>query len=236
MTQAAAGWYPDPDPAQASDPRRVRYWDGTGWTEHVSQLAPEPTAYQQSYQPQTGYYSPGYGYPQAGYYNVSSRETTPDGAALAGWWMRVLAQFLDGLILIPLYAVVAVPLLVAQWDSLSQWSDDMQYATDNGTADPPFPWVFWVAILMTMLVSLLYQFLFLLWKQATPGKLITGLRVRLRERPELPAGAIGLRMLCVFLVGLCSIAVLLDYLWPLWDGNRQALHDKMAKTNVVKIR
>jgi uncharacterized RDD family membrane protein YckC len=26
---------------------------------------------------------------------------------------------------------------------------------------------------------------------------------------------------------------LLDYLWPLWDSKRQALHDKIADTQVV---
>jgi uncharacterized RDD family membrane protein YckC len=30
--------------------------------------------------------------------------------------------------------------------------------------------------------------------------------------------------------------VLLDYLWPLWDDKKQALHDKVAKTNVVRTR
>ena len=28
----------------------------------------------------------------------------------------------------------------------------------------------------------------------------------------------------------------LDYLWPLWDDKKQAIHDKIAKTNVVRIR
>ena len=48
MTAASAGWYPDPE-----DPRRVRYWSGTGWTTHVHApadatdvpaLSPEPAA------------------------------------------------------------------------------------------------------------------------------------------------------------------------------------------------
>jgi hypothetical protein len=29
---------------------------------------------------------------------------------------------------------------------------------------------------------------------------------------------------------------LLDDLWPLWDDKKQAIHDKLAKTNVVRIR
>jgi uncharacterized RDD family membrane protein YckC len=38
------------------------------------------------------------------------------------------------------------------------------------------------------------------------------------------------------LVGaLTSVYWLLDNLWPLWDGKRQALHDKVARTNVVRL-
>lgn len=246
MTQTPAGWYPEPDPSAAGATGRLRYWDGTRWTDHVHDPAAPPAAgpvaqHQQSsptpgFPTHTGYYDPGYGYPPIGYAPETSRETTPDGAALAGWWMRGLALVLDAVLVLPLYAVVVVPLIAAQWDTVSQWSDDMQYAADNGLADPPIPWVFWAAFGLCVLTSLVYQFVFLWWKQATLGKLITGLRVRLRERPELPVGAIGLRMLGTFLIGLCSIAVLLDYLWPLWDGNRQALHDKMARTNVVRVR
>jgi len=231
MTQTPPGWYPDPDPASAGQPGRLRYWDGATWTEQVHD--PAPPIYGQ--QP-TGYYAPSPYQDNYAYYDVANRDTTPDGVPLAGWWWRVLALFLDGLIQLPLFALAAAPLVALQWDTWSRWIDDLQYAADNNTADPPMPGAFWLLILVAIVVQLAYQFLFLLWKQATPGKLITGLRVRLRERPELPAGAIGMRMLGVFLLGLCWIGQLLDYLWPLWDGKRQALHDKMAKTNVVKIR
>ena len=30
-----------------------------------------------------------------------------------------------------------------------------------------------------------------------------------------------------------GLVQLLDFLWPLWDDKRQALHDKVAGTNVV---
>ncbi len=37
--------------------------------------------------------------------------------------------------------------------------------------------------------------------------------------------------------GLTSgILSLVNYLWPLWDKDRQALHDKMVSTYVVKLR
>ena len=32
------------------------------------------------------------------------------------------------------------------------------------------------------------------------------------------------------------IVGLLAALWPLWDDKRQALHDKLAKTQVVRTR
>ena len=33
-----------------------------------------------------------------------------------------------------------------------------------------------------------------------------------------------------------GLLLLLDYLWPLWDDKNQALHDKLARTNVVLSR
>jgi uncharacterized RDD family membrane protein YckC len=39
------------------------------------------------------------------------------------------------------------------------------------------------------------------------------------------------------LVGsVVTIYLFLDVLWPLWDSRRQALHDKVARTVVVKVR
>ena len=108
-----------------------------------------------------------------------------------------------------------------------------------------------------LVVGLLYFALLLRWKGATVGMLATGLRVRLRERPgRLPWRTIAVRVLVLYafnlalLVGLLSgstavlvlllVAALLfqvlNYLWPLWDSKRQALHDKAARTNVVRVR
>ena len=101
--------------------------------------------------------------------------------------------------------------------------------------------------LVAFVVGLLYTFGFLIWKQATPGKLAVGLRVRLRESPELPfsaillrwatqSGAPGLLGLVPFVGFLAGLFSFLNVLWPLWDDKNQAIHDKVAKTNVVRTR
>lgn len=264
MTQTPAGWYPEPDPAYADRPGRLRYWDGQRWTDHVHEPTPQPpvvppvvpapvapqapeqgqppaypgygdpSPYQQPYgqtygqQPAAQYGQGPYG--QQPYYQQFQQEprgTTPDGVPLAGWGWRVLAKILDAIIAIPLYLLVAWPIAASQWDSLKTFAED-----ETGTVDTP-P-VIWLIVLAIMVVGLLYEIVFLLWKQATPGKMVVGLRVRLRDAPDLPAGTVFARVGSAFLISLCSIGSLLDYLWPLWDSKNQALHDKVAKTNVVR--
>jgi uncharacterized RDD family membrane protein YckC len=102
----------------------------------------------------------------------------------------------------------------------------------------------WMGIVF-LTVALLCEIGFLKAFRATPGKLLLGLEVRLRDAPGPLswrtvllrwAGKHGIGLLQIIpfgaiLTGLYSLA---DYLWPLWDSNRQALHDKLAGTNVVR--
>jgi uncharacterized RDD family membrane protein YckC len=39
-----------------------------------------------------------------------------------------------------------------------------------------------------------------------------------------------------FIGSIVGSYALVDGLWPLWDDRRQALHDRLARTNVVRIR
>jgi uncharacterized RDD family membrane protein YckC len=104
-----------------------------------------------------------------------------------------------------------------------------------------------VYVLVTLAVELVYHAGFLKALAATPGKLALGLRVRRREAPgPLSWRTVLLRWVGQYAPGLLgllpllgvvgSLYRLLDGLWPLWDGHRQALHDKLAGTNVVKRR
>ena len=74
-----------------------------------------------------------------------------------------------------------------------------------------------------------------------------GLEVRLWERPgPLSWGTVLARWFAQNVSGLLQavpvvnlvtwVYPLLDCLWPLWDGRRQSLHDKLARTCVVRRR
>ncbi len=232
MTQIPADWYPDPEPSHPV-PGRLRYWDGQQWTAHLHDPVPV--------------YAPGY--PVA-----PVIPCTPDGQQIAGWWQRVLAAVIDWFVLLPIQALVLAPVIVLRWGSVNSWIDEFDARLESDVADP-FPPFFFEPIMLTILLivglgfltTALYNVMFLRWKQATPGKLVVGLRVRRREAPgPLPWSTILLRVGTVMGLGLLSnapfmgwflsLVVLLNYLWPLWDEKKQALHDKVAGTNVVQVR
>jgi uncharacterized RDD family membrane protein YckC len=145
--------------------------------------------------------------------------TTPDGAPLAGWG----------------------------WHDLTRSIDTGGEAPSGTALQRELARTFLLIGLINTAINFAYHVGFLMWKQATPGKLMLGLRVRRRDVPgPMPWGTVLLRWLTQFgpsVVGtiqyvnyLISVYTLLDGLWPLWDGKRQALHDKAAKTNVVRVR
>ena len=242
MTQIPAGWYPDPDTSNPQAPRGQRYWDGQQWTTHV---APPPGAAGPGMPP----YAP---MPAAAGGPVVA--TTPDGQVLSGWWRRVGAYLIDWLI------IGLVSMLVG-WRWMSQiftaYGDlvrEAMRAADKGQPVPSSTSLMSEVLVPILVVSLIavavnfvYNVAFLKWKAATPGKLALGLRIRLRERPgPLSWSTVLLRWLgqewyrVVGLVpmvgGFLGLYMLVDDLWPLWDDKKQALHDKVAKTNVVRVR
>ena len=189
------------------------------------------------------------------YSGATTHATTPDGQFLAGWWARVGAYLLDGIIVTVVGGLLASPWLGDVYDAYRAFFDQVIRDAEAGrqTSDATMT-AFQESIvgpmmtiaLIYLVVGFVYQVGFLMAVQATPGKLALGLRVRLRERPELPVGAILLRWasqsgytilgVVPFVGSLLGLYWLLDHLWPLWDGKKQAIHDKIARTNVVRVR
>ncbi len=249
------GWHPDPVPPQPGQQPQLRYWDGARWTEHTAP-AEAPAATEQYAAPQQYAAPPAYpqvyGTPYAGAYaGAKPPPTTPDGVRLAGWWQRVLALVIDGILIGIVAGIVAFPWARDVFNTYSDWFDEALNAdsstpdTSQLQSDIAKP----IAIIGAINIALgfVYNVGFLMWKQATPGKLILGLRVRLRERPgPMPLATVLLRWVGQYAIGIIGLIPiigslsfmysLLNYLWPLWDDKKQAIHDKLAKTNVVRIR
>ena len=250
MTQIPAGWYPDPDP-QAPDPKGQRYWDGQQWTEHVQPPVGQVPAGQAGYGSAPAY-APMAPYAGGGQVAVA---TTTDGQELAGWWLRVAAYLIDGIVVSLLSSILAFPWVRQVVDAYADFISEAMDAARSGSgavpdqgqlmADITGPLA--VVSLIGLVVSLAYHVGFLRWKSATPGKLLLGMRVRLRETPgQMSYGTILKRWAGQFWYAVVSIVPvigaigslwpLVDGLWPLWDSKKQALHDKVAATNAVRVR
>lgn len=220
---ATPGWYPDPTGSYG----QLRYFDGQQWTEHRAAAAGSTRPY--------------------GVAPERSR-TTPDGRPLASWGARLGAWVLDGLIGGAIFAVVLAPLWISVFrgmlHNMQHWVD-----THPSGASPTDPFFIYdgqgTALVWLLVLSLLLQWAYVIgfwrWKQATPGKLMLGLRIEYRDSTDrLTWGAILQRWLVQYAValvyGVGGIFLLLDGLWPLWDQQSQALHEKWPGTNVVRTR
>lgn len=165
---------------------------------------------------------------------------TEDGVPLAAWGLRLAARLIDTLVLLPFT-------LLLSWNTIggvvSHLLDVTRQQQVSGTFDPLAVYdqrtLRDVAVisLIGLGLSLVYELAFLLWRAATPGKLLLGLRVR-RWRAGEPLSAAVVARRWLGFQGLGQVLgapwTLIDCLWPLWDRRRQALHDKVASTCVVR--
>lgn len=261
VTNTPAGWYDDPAAAGM-----LRYWDGVQWT---AQAAPKPVAPPQPGQPPvvptqqwTGQQPSSWG--QGGstpagqwgaaqpwqYPAVALGPTTADGVPLASWWSRVGAYLIDDLI-------VSTVSVAAGWKF---WADAYEYflhvvrsaavsgqQPNQAEMTAELVRVLWPAMVIITAVRLVYHVFFLVRFGRTPGKMATGIAVRMMGRPgpltllealKRQALWVGIQLagFVPIVSTVASLVSLANHLWPLWDARRQALHDKVAGTQVVQVR
>jgi uncharacterized RDD family membrane protein YckC len=207
------------------------------------QTPPPPPGYQPpppppGYQPPPGYEAPpGYGQASPGdgqappSYNPN-QPTGPGQGSYAGWWSRVGAYLLDGIITL---AVIVIPLvvgLVLTFQNMTYDDTTEEFSGDPGTA----------GIVILVLTFLLYV-AFDIWNRGLQvgskgyslGKRIVGIRiVKVDDGQLLGSGGGFLRWLMAFVFGLVSCVSILDLLWPLWDEKNQTLHDKVLTSIAVR--
>lgn len=151
---------------------------------------------------------------------------------LAGWWSRVGAQLVDGLIV----GIGAVLLAVA---ITAPFSIGFFASTDAGVTSVVIGAI--IAIACVSVVALLYApALMARTNGKTLGRMATGIRVVRADGQPMTFSFAMLREVAVKSLGFGiagsltgGIANLLDVLWPLWDEQNRALHDLVVNTRTV---
>ncbi len=245
MSAQPAGWYPDPF---AAVPGASRYWDGERWTTQVQSPLPE--------------HAPAHGHveqPEAG--RAGWGGSAPDGhperpwdvaradrqGELAGWGRRAAAYLLDAI------PVVLLGMLLL---TMTGVTDAMNRALEVGDAAAldaatamlsPLSATGLAVTFVNLLFVAVYNIGFHVSRGQTIGKMLVGIRVRMADEDRHPdVRAAGVRWLVQFGPGLLNgvpmlgflagVFNLVDHVWPLWDPQRQAIHDKAARTVVVRTR
>jgi uncharacterized RDD family membrane protein YckC len=157
------------------------------------------------------------------------------GQPLAGWWSRVAATLIDGLIIgIPatllFFAVIAGAVGIT--------------GGDEGAS-------VWAIVGGLLIWFLLVAVLALVYAPATMsrdgaangqtwGKQLLGIRVVRNNGERMSFGWAALREFVIkgLVIGIASSIIpilpwLLDILWPLWDDENRALHDFIVSTHVI---
>lgn len=163
--------------------------------------------------------------------------TPPPGQApptsvfeLSGWWARAGAYVIDAIILFVLTMVVGGIL------GASLFGEDVATA-ESGAAGGLDLLILFVVLAVG---AIYYCAMMTATNGQTVGKQATGIRV-VREdgQPVDVTFAFVRQTLVIGLIfngvgALFVLPMIINYLWPIWDDNNQALHDKMVKSRVVK--
>lgn len=143
----------------------------------------------------------------------------------AGFGRRILAYWVDFLILFPIGLTIqqmfgANPFAMFQYETLEQ----LQKAQQSGTNTIP--------TLISLAIGLAY--FLIMWVNydgATPGKRLMAIKIVKSDGSKLSYPAAFLRYIGYF---VSAFVFGLGYLWMIWDKKKQAWHDKIAGTVVVK--
>lgn len=234
------GWYPDP-----SDHAQLRWWDGSGWTQHTHAAPPVqvPDLTKAPHHPGDGPHAPGPDQrtPGRGFegYGRTKAIATPDGQALAGLGYRLGARLLDWLFVLVITGLAGWNLLerlVRLSLANAEAAGAGDFAASVRLAQSPEMLAISSGLTTILLaVSAVYTILPLKFYGATPGKLICGIRVRHWEKAGPPSWwQAVVRWVTSDAIGSwVPFYQVADYAFPLFDRRKQALHDKLGGTVVV---
>jgi len=162
--------------------------------------------------------------------------TVPGMYRYAGFWIRVVAQLIDGVIT---GTVVGAVFMMLYGSSLFAVIRQAAEAGANGNQPDPAAMVelmtpiiasIWSFQLLAFVAGVAYSVYFLVKFGATPGKMALGIKVIRADGGPIQVGqAIGRYFAHI----LSGIILYIGYMMAGWDDQKRALHDRLVETRVI---
>ena len=137
-----------------------------------------------------------------------------DEPRYAGFWLRSLALLVDTMILMPIVYTLAYAVYGSAYFTSS--------AFVQGPAD----------LIINYVLPIAATIGFWKWKSATPGKMILQLKI-VDAAGEQPSTGQYVGRYFAYLISM--LPLFLGYFWVAWDRHKQAWHDKLARTYVIRV-
>ena len=167
---------------------------------------------------------------------VAVQVAGPAGTVLAGWWQRVVASIIDGLIVaIPSYILMAV-LSLGTFAASTRFDPVTGEISDINVGG--FFAGFFLSFILIIVMAIAYR---VVLEGGARGQTVGKMAMKIRVADVNTGGPIGYgRAFVRWLVAsvlwvLLYIPGIIDVLFPLWDPKRQTIHDKAASSIVVTV-
>ncbi|MEK7072046.1 MAG: RDD family protein [Patescibacteria group bacterium] len=138
------------------------------------------------------------------------------GQRYVGFLIRLVAKIIDWLILFVLLLPTYLISFLITGDP----------ATEN------LPTLSMVYAVIWFVILILYDIYFIKKYNATPGKMVMGIKVLRIDNSNITWGTSILRWF-IYKLGSGWWVLFLGVLWIIWDDKKQGWHDKAAKTIVI---
>jgi uncharacterized RDD family membrane protein YckC len=143
----------------------------------------------------------------------------------AGFWIRVVALFIDGIILGIVQAIILVPL------TMLGMMGSMGSIAAGGIPDfGALVAAYGLLMVIVLGLNIAYQVYFISTRGATPGKMAVNIKVIRADNAPISAGLAFGRYLCYMLDGMI---LYIGFIMAGFDPEKRTLHDRICNTRVI---
>ena len=139
---------------------------------------------------------------------------TPGGPRYVGFWKRLLAFFIDTLILVTVFVTIAIAIYCRRYVQLASQGQTLLFD-----------------VLVQFVLPAVAAILFWRYRGATPGKMLVSARIV--DAATLGAPSTG-KLIGRYFAYIVSSIFMLGFIWIAFDKRKQGWHDKLAGTVVIQ--